>query len=111
MTLPYDYIPMRPIPISERLPKPYDPNMLGLQDCDPQGRCWCGSSTLMTSGWGDEDLPYPPFWELRTPLNEATHWLPWWALPLPEAALGLNADPSAPAASPSPQAQDRPPTG
>ncbi len=81
---PDDYIPMRPIPISERLPKPYDPDSTRPQDCDPMGRCWTGSATLMVSGANDEDVPYPPFWELRSPLNADTHWLPWWALPLPE---------------------------
>lgn len=81
---PDDWKPLRPIPISERLPKPYDPSITSPQDCDSEGRCWTGSATLMVSHANGEDVPYPPFWELRSPLNADTHWLPFWAIPLPE---------------------------
>ena len=67
----------QPVPVSERLPGP--------EDCDVEGRCWlwerdCGYSgckwALVDRTWSlsqsDEDL------------SVYTHWLPAYALPLPE---------------------------
>jgi hypothetical protein len=53
-----------PVPVGERLP--------GVGDCDAEGCCWFWDYgwTRQRRGWHD---------------NECTHWLPHWALPLPEA--------------------------
>ena len=45
---------VEPVPVSERLPRP--------EDCDDQGRCW---------------------WLARLPFP-FTHWVPHWALPVPQ---------------------------
>lgn len=71
---PDDYIPMRPIPLTERLPQPYDPTSTRPQDCDPMGRCWFSS-------W-DQSWAMEP--RSRGIQCSRPHWLPWWALPLPE---------------------------
>jgi hypothetical protein len=61
---------IEPVPVSERLPGP--------EDCDAEGRCWlCGNVE------GD--------WRLLNPANTGvpqlkycfSHWLPYWALPVP----------------------------
>ncbi len=75
---PDDYIPMRPIPITERLPKPYDSSVIGPQDCDPMGRCWW---------WSPDDKCW--FWEpAQSDFVERCGadflWLPHWTLPLPQ---------------------------
>lgn len=62
----------RPIPVSERLPRPYDPSITSPQDCDPQGRCW--------------GIDVSNMWILVnvSRLNRGwLAWLPRWALPLP----------------------------
>jgi hypothetical protein len=53
-----------PVPVGERLP--------GASDCDADGFCWFWDYgwTRQQRGWHDD---------------ECTHWLPHWALPLPEA--------------------------
>jgi hypothetical protein len=55
---------LAPVPVGERLP--------GVGDCDAEGYCWFWDYgwTRQRRGWHD---------------NECTHWLPHWALPLPEA--------------------------
>ena len=63
-----------PVPVGERLPD--------RSDCDSEGRCWW----LMESVEGFA----PPTWALGTyrikqGTWKQTHWLPHWALPLPEA--------------------------
>ena len=65
---------IEPVPVSERLPGP--------EDCDAEGRCWTGSNDFIDET-GDRPVPYPASWELRWILNEDTHWLPHWALPVP----------------------------
>jgi hypothetical protein len=82
MLRPDDCILPRPIPTSQRLPKPYDSDMLGLQDCDQHGRCWWG--------WWSTPCAYM-YWELESksawqamPGRPPVCWLPHWALPLPE---------------------------
>lgn len=60
---------LRPIPVSERLPGP--------DYCDAEGRCW----------WGDAgDDQFVPSWRLCEQPDDThfTHWLPAYALPLPE---------------------------
>lgn len=64
-----------PVPMSEQLPGP--------EDCDADGRCWTGSSNFIDET-GDRPIPYPASWELRWILNEDTHWLPHYALPVPQ---------------------------
>jgi len=58
--------PLAPIPVSEGLP--------GAKECDAKGRCWLSNS----------DTPYG--WILDNPeqCTNYTHWLPHWAIPLPE---------------------------
>ncbi len=73
---PDDHIPMRPIPISERLPKPYDPSITGLQDCDSTGQAWFWD--CVSKSWKLRDF------NIGCHLVEVDSWLPHWALPLPE---------------------------
>jgi hypothetical protein len=54
-----------PVLVSERLP--------GEADCDAEGTCWVWNFTAYT--WG----------LFRLDLTAHSHWLPHWALPLPEA--------------------------
>jgi hypothetical protein len=56
-----------PVPVGERLP-------VEVADCTTDSECW----------WWD---PIAGCWFLLQgpPLNDYTHWLPHWALPLPEA--------------------------
>lgn len=74
---PDDYNPLRPIPLSERLPKPFDPSCTRPQDCDPMERCWC-ACVLSEGRWN--------LTRRTDALNSRfiTHWLPYWTLPLPE---------------------------
>ena len=74
MTTPDDYTLTRPIPLTERLPRPYDPTSARPQDCDPMGRCWFSS---WDQSWAMEPRD-------RGIQCSRPHWLPWWALPLPE---------------------------
>jgi hypothetical protein len=62
-----------PIPISERLPV--------AEDCDAGGRCWFSSRLNANGRWNLEDR--------TSGLNSRwySHWLPHWALPLPEAEV------------------------
>jgi hypothetical protein len=66
---------IEPVPVAERLPGP--------KDCDADGRCWlCGKVQ------GD--------WRLLNPANSGvpqlkycfSHWLPHWALPVPQQEVG-----------------------
>lgn len=62
-----------PIPVSDRLPGP--------EECDAEGKCW----------WWIVDQPGEfPYWIFAHGDVVAwagyTHWLPYWALPLPIAA-------------------------
>jgi hypothetical protein len=70
---------IEPVPVSKRLPGP--------EDCDAEGRCWTGSSDFIDET-GARPVPYPASWELRWILNEDTHWLPHWALPVPKSEVG-----------------------
>jgi hypothetical protein len=56
---------IEPVPVNERLPGP--------EDCDSEGRCW----------WWDEDDDMWRLSEHRPWLLWWTHWLPYWALPVP----------------------------
>ena len=61
---------IEPVPVSERLP--------GAEDCDAEGRCWCFNPVTSAGGifwWSFEPLDY---------VEDATHWLPHWALPVPQ---------------------------
>jgi hypothetical protein len=65
--------PLAPIPVSERLPGP--------EDCDDEGRCW-------QYAVGEDDVGD---WLTQQPRSldnceffRITHWLPHWAIPLPE---------------------------
>jgi hypothetical protein len=63
-----------PVPVGERLP--------GEEDCDAKGRCWW---------WAPKDPECPltghDSWALYSgACIEDTHWLPHWALPLPQEA-------------------------
>ena len=64
----------QPIPVSERLP--------GEADCDKGGRCWWFAESY-------DGLDTAPIWALTWRSEDDTHWLPHWALPLPEG--GPNA--------------------
>jgi hypothetical protein len=55
-----------PVPVGERLP--------GVEDCDAEGTCWVWNFTAYT--WG----------LFRLDLTAHSHWLPHWALPLPQEA-------------------------
>ena len=69
---------MRPVPVSERLPRP--------EDCDGERNCW---------QWIPDISGHYPLghWELQhrdwvsDPDGDATHWLPSTALPLPAAEV------------------------
>jgi hypothetical protein len=56
--------PLVPTPVSERLPGP--------EDCDDQGRCWYYR------------MHYQEWHLRRLTTGQYTHWLPHWAIPLPE---------------------------
>jgi hypothetical protein len=56
--------PLAPIPVSKRLPGP--------EDCDDQGRCWYYR------------MHYQEWHLRRLTTGQYTHWLPHWAIPLPE---------------------------
>jgi hypothetical protein len=61
---------IEPVPVSERLPGP--------EDCDAVERCWCFNPVTSAGGifwWSFEPLDYA---------EDATHWLPHWALPVPK---------------------------
>lgn len=64
---------IEPVPVSERLPEP--------EDCDGEGRCWFWADQLGDCdddwGWKPLDRTYGPRWG-------ASHWLPHWALPVPQ---------------------------
>jgi hypothetical protein len=67
--------PLAPIPASERLPGP--------EDCDDQGRCWWLTVAATEGGAGG----YLTYWSLAThreSVRSSRHWLPHWAIPLPE---------------------------
>ena len=65
--------PLRPIPVSERLPEE--------GDCDTDGSCWVYQP--------DESWPESPEWKLMrnkyvSTIYRSTHWLPYNAIPVPE---------------------------
>ena len=65
--------PLRPIPVSERLPE--------AGDCDTDGSCWVHQP--------DESWPESPEWKLMrnkyvSTIYRSTHWLPYNAIPFPE---------------------------
>ena len=65
--------PLRPIPVSERLPE--------AGDCDTDGSCWVHQP--------DESWPESPEWKLMrnkyvSTIYGSTHWLPYNAIPFPE---------------------------
>lgn len=65
--------PLRPIPVSERLPE--------AGDCDTDGSCWVHQP--------DESWPESPEWKLMrnkyaSTIYRSTHWLPYNAIPIPE---------------------------
>ena len=63
---------IQPVPVAERLPGP--------EDCDGDGYCWW---------WDDDD----DMWRLskhRPWLLCWTHWLPWYALPVPSSKSSDN---------------------
>jgi hypothetical protein len=60
--------PLTPIPASKRLPT--------LEDCDADGRCWFHS---IGRTWRDWYLL-----KASSATTTETHWLPYWAIPLPE---------------------------
>jgi len=71
----YGTAPPAPIPVSERLPE--------VEDCDEEGRCWWSKPrgyrgyNIVEHYWiyGDKEC---------TRFASPAHWLPHWALPLPE---------------------------
>lgn len=80
----YGHPPLRPTPISERLPLP--------EECDAKGRCWIGlpEKPIKTSAFGAEiesELCYPAMWMLDLPVtpdpDSKQFMLPAHALPLP----------------------------
>lgn len=65
--------PLRPIPVSERLPEAVD--------CDTDGSCWVHQP--------NESWPESPEWKLMrnkyvSTIYKSTHWLPYNAIPFPE---------------------------
>jgi hypothetical protein len=58
-----------PVPVGERLPC--------AEDCDAEGRCWFHSAGRTWKDWY--------FLKASAVTDTETHWLPHWALPLPEA--------------------------
>jgi hypothetical protein len=58
-----------PVPVGERLPC--------AEDCDAEGRCWFHSAGRRWKDWY--------FLKASAVTDTETHWLPHWALPLPEA--------------------------
>jgi hypothetical protein len=63
---------IEPVPVSERLPGP--------EDCDAEGRCWLHQphpATPETSEW--KLIPA----RQASIIYNTTHWLPYWALPVP----------------------------
>jgi hypothetical protein len=65
---------IEPVPVSERLPGP--------EDCDADGRCWCGSGGFIDET-GDMPVEMPASWELREPDSQDDWVLPHYALPVP----------------------------
>jgi hypothetical protein len=62
---------IEPVPVGERLPKP--------EDCDDQGRCWmCGK---VDGDWMLISIDNPGVPQLKYAFS---HWLPHWALPVPQ---------------------------
>jgi hypothetical protein len=60
---------IEPIPYSVRLP--------GLEDCDSDGKCWSHDPWLVKCWWYQEPCDRDP---------RETHWLPYYALPIPNNA-------------------------
>jgi hypothetical protein len=65
---------IEPVPVAERLPGP--------EDCDDQGRCWmCGK---VDGDWRLISIDNPGVPQLKYAFS---HWLPHWALPVPQQEL------------------------
>lgn len=65
---------IKPVPVSERLPGP--------EDCDAEGRCWCGTPSFVNSYAVTQSAQ----WRLSAPddrFGSELFWLPARALPLP----------------------------
>jgi hypothetical protein len=70
---------IEPVPVSERQPGP--------EDCDEEGTCWLHQPHPAT--------PETPEWRLvparyASTIYGTTHWLPYWALPVPAPANTIN---------------------
>jgi hypothetical protein len=67
--------PLTPISVSERLPE--------AEDCDAEGRCW-----WFMAAHRNGFFRHSSTWCLATRVPEDfgiwAHWLPYWAIPLPE---------------------------
>jgi len=63
---------VEPVPVNERLPGP--------EDCDDQGRCWCFSPDAQIEGISI----FNSRWYFGRIADHDTHWLPHWALPVPQ---------------------------
>jgi hypothetical protein len=61
---------IEPVPASERLPGP--------EDCDPSFQCW----------WFTPSEEKWIFWPIKWAGPECSHWLPYWALPVPKSEAG-----------------------
>lgn len=61
-----------PVPTTEKLP--------GAEDCDSNGYCWWGNEAIAGSS-------HPVFscscWKYSARVGDGSHWLPYYALPLP----------------------------
>ena len=57
---------IEPVPVSERLP--------GREDCDPSFQCW----------WFTPSEEKWILWPIKWASPECSHWLPHWALPVPQ---------------------------
>ena len=62
---------IKPVPVSERLPE--------AKDCDAEGMCWWAANDGIYDHWRKLDL----YKALNNPWRP-THWLPYWALPVPK---------------------------
>ena len=68
-----------PIPLSERQPTE--------ADCDVEGRCWGFTNAPHLDGVNYSTWKLIPLSWIRIG-NSSTHWLPHWALPVPEQEVG-----------------------
>jgi hypothetical protein len=66
---------IEPVPVSEILP--------GSEACDAEGRCWFFHT--LGDEWFLSRLPKVGDWYRW---QSVTHWLPYWALPVPKSEAG-----------------------